>query len=207
MDLQAFGDMNATKTRDDEETGEEKKESDHLDDASSTVKDEIGHQDTIIEITNIGHQVEIEQKLARTRTRSYDSCSTATTVSFGSVQVREYERVIDSTDKYMGLALGWSYNEIAPSPVKERNHATKYSVSTASRGGDETRMKRTNGSERYGMLLRYGYVQKELKAATREAATFYEQRQRDAARSLVVAEQRADPKKPQRRPLLRSMFG
>jgi hypothetical protein len=84
-------------------------------------------------------------------------------------------------------------------------------ASTSVRGGDESRMKRTNGSDRYGMLLRYGYVQKELRQATKEAAKFYKQRQREAARSLVVAEERnkknADSKRPKLRPLLRSMFG
>lgn len=192
----------------DEDREEEKKEVDHLDHASSNgTLDELCHQATIVEITNLSHNVEVEH-VSRTCTRSDCSTSTATTVSFGSVQVREYERVIDSTDKFMGLALGWSYNESAPSPMKERNHASKYAAGGG--GGDEKKMKRTNGSDRYGMMLRYGYVPKELKQATKEAASFYEQRQRDAARALVVAEQRTKqdhPTKPKRRPLLRSMFG
>jgi len=71
-------------------------------------------------------------------------------------------------------------------------------------------MKRTNGSDRYGMMMRYGYAQRELKQATKEAAQFYKQRQREAARSIVVAEERTKQgasNKPKRRPLLRSMFG
>jgi hypothetical protein len=196
-----------SRAENDEEAEEEKKEADHLDHASSAgTIDEPCRQDAIVEITNLNHKVEIEH-ISRTCTRSDCSTSTATTVSFGSVQVREYERVIDSTDKFMGLALGWSYNDMGPSPMKERNHASKYA---AGGGGDEKKMKRTNGSDRYGMMLRYGYVPKELKQATKEAASFYEQRQRDAARALVVAEQRTKqdhPTKPKRRPLLRSMFG
>jgi hypothetical protein len=186
---------------------EEKKDADHHDDLSFNLKDTIDHHEHVIEITNLGS--EVHHRLSKTKSKDDGSTSTATSVSFGSVQVREYERVIDSTEKYMGLALGWNYNEIAPSPLKERNHASKYSMGK-SHGGDETKMKRTNGSDRYGMMVRYGYATKELKQATKEAATFYEQRQRDAARSLVMAEQRTKQGTPQtqkRRPLLRSMFG
>lgn len=128
-------------------------------------------------------------------------------VSFGSVVVREYERVIDSTSIYMGLALGWNFNESGPMPVEEKGPKPKIKVAKDP-AGEESRMKRTNGSERYGMLLRYGYNQKELRKATDEAAKFFKQRQREAARSLVVADERKknekDKKKP--RPLFGSMF-
>lgn len=157
-------------------------------------------------------------------------------VKFGTVVVREYERVIDSTQIYMGLALGWEYTENEPVPIsssqddsqddkgkQETNKGTKR-ITTTSRninngpetpkGNEEemggTRMKRTNGSERYGMLLRYGYAQKELRKATDEAAKFYKQRQkemaRDAARSLVVADGRNNSKEKKRKPLFGSMF-
>ena len=136
-------------------------------------------------------------------------------VKFGSVVVREYERVIDSTQIYMGLALGWDFNESEPAPLLDsigpEGGVTKRAAE-GNRGGEESRMKRTNGSERYGMLLRYGYAQKELKKATNEAAKFYKQRQkevqRDAARSLVVADERKkhQGEKNQRKPLFGSMF-
>lgn len=147
--------------------------------------------------------------------KALDDCSgSISNVSFGSIQIREYERVIDSTAIYMGLALGWGYNESAPTPVrpvqeKSKSLTAKYS-NTSHGGGDESRMKRTNGSDRYGMLIRYGYEAKELKKATKEAAEFYKQRQREAARSLVVADARNHAQKcgkPQTRTLRRSMFG
>jgi len=216
--------INAMVTDDEDDSNmEEKKEPDSLDRA-------LGNQEShesSVSITNMGDQIEVEELKGEKNTRGHppahqhshshhedDAATTSTgSVSFGPVRVREYERVIDSTNIYMGLALGWSYNDVAPAPVRERNHTSKYSTggSTAggaSHGGDESRMKRTNGSDRYGMMLRYGYAQKELKQATKEAAKFYKQRQREAARSLVVAEnKKADPQKPKRRPLLRSMFG
>ena len=136
-------------------------------------------------------------------------------VKFGNVMVREYDRVIDSTQIYMGLALGWDFNESEPAPLLDsigpEGGVTKRAAE-GNRGGEESRMKRTNGSERYGMLLRYGYAQKELKKATNEAAKFYKQRQkevqRDAARSLVVADERKkhQGEKNQRKPLFGSMF-
>eukprot|EP00977_Amphora_coffeiformis_P024583 scaffold16330_cov172-Amphora_coffeaeformis.AAC.17 len=136
-------------------------------------------------------------------------------VKFGNVMVREYERVIDSTQIYMGLALGWDFNDHEPAPLLDNPKGggiTKKAVE-GSRGGEHSRIKRTNGSDRYGMLLRYGYAQKELRKATNEAAKFYEQRQkevqRDAARSLVVADERKKNqggKSQQRRPLFGSMF-
>lgn len=163
----------------------------------------------MVEITNLAHAVEID--LGRKESaKSADDSVSHSSVSFGSVQVREYERVIDSTGIYMGLALGWNYNVQPAAPVsdKVRNKAAKYTAGKG--GGEESRMKRTNGSDRYGMLIKYGYVQKELKDATKEAAKFYKQRQREAARSLVVQDERSKQEKagkPKRRPLLRSMFG
>jgi hypothetical protein len=156
-----------------------------------------------IEITNLPVAIHgMEESSERWRTRRGEEGSVASSVNFGSVQVREYERVIDSTNIYMGLALGWNYNEKVPTPIVEREKASKCSVSSSH--GGESRMKRTNGSDRYGMLIRYGYAQKELKNATKEAAKFYKERQRDAARPLVVADQTT---KPKRRMLLRSLFG
>lgn len=131
-------------------------------------------------------------------------------VGFGSVIVREYERVIDSTSVYMGLALGWDFNESAPMPLQDKSPKAKV-VDTCAKnaeehtGDTETRMKRTNGSDRYGMMLRYGYKQKELRKATDEAAKFFKQRQREAARSLVVADERKKDK-DKKKPLFGSMF-
>jgi hypothetical protein len=195
----------------DDASFEEKKDAsseDKKDSSSTIISTEQQKKDAMVEITNLiqVYDGELPEK-TETHSGGSDSASNSS-VSFGSVQVREYERVIDSTNIYMGLALGWNYNDRNGAPVRERNHASKYSVSS-SKGGDE-RMKRTNGSDRYGMLIRYGYAQKELKQATKEAAVFYKQRQREAARSIVVADERnkqTPNNKPKRRPLLRSMFG
>ena len=172
-----------------------------------------------------------QEKFASNKAQSMDAddSGSVSSVSFGSVRVREYERVIDSTNIYMGLALGWNYKEAGPAPLKkEKNKVTSKSKQQQQQqqhhgGGEESRMKRTNGSDRYGMLLRYGYAQRELKQATREAGQFYKQRQkeaeRDAARSIVLQDNRkssavdhhgnasAKQQRQQRRPLLRSMFG
>ena len=162
--------------------------------------------ESMFQITNLAQAVAAADAKGKGK-NNFEDCSAASnsSVSFGSSQVREYERVIDSTAIYMGLSLGWEYN-VKPAALigeKTKNKTSKYS---AIREGGEARMKRTNGSDRYGMLLKYGYKQKELKKATREAAQFYKNRQREAARVLVTAEER-DKKtsKPKSRPL-RSMF-
>ena len=132
-------------------------------------------------------------------------------VQFGTVVVREYERVIDSTQIYMGLSLGWDYTEAAPTPLPEQGENENADAATApcaeKSNKKSPRLVRTNGSQRYGMLLEYGYAQKELRKATDEAAKFYKQRQkesqRDAARSLVVADNKGKKKKSS---LLGSMF-
>ena len=155
------------------------------------------------------------------------SVSNGSTVSFGSVQVREYERVIDSTNIYMGLALGWDYNQKPATPIKDRNRTGRYlsPMSTApnvepldSKSEGRALVKRTNGSDRYRMYCQYGYTRKDLKKATNEAAKFYKQRQkeanREAARALVVADERTkgtDQKDKNRSPrntgmMFRSMF-
>lgn len=42
-------------------------------------------------------------------------------VRFGQVRVREYERIIDSTGIYMGLALGWNWFQETVQPVKDED--------------------------------------------------------------------------------------
>lgn len=198
---------------------EEKKDSEYRDDSSSfkeavepgiEIADLSGNH-VPVDITNLVpsfHFKDPPSERSKSR-RSEEGSICSASVNFGSVQVREYERVIDSTSIYMGLALGWNYSDQVPTPIREKDKTSKYSLGSDSHGG-ESRMKRTNGSDRYGMMIRYGYAQKELKEATKEAAKFYKQRQREAARSLVVADQRNKQEassKPKRRPLLRSMFG
>lgn len=161
----------------------------------------------VLEFTNLEERLGAEERLKRAEgasdsTREGDENASQSSVSFGSIQVREYERVIDSTQMYMGLALGWNYNEKTPFPVKEKNHTKNYA--SCPHGGDESRMKRTNGNDRFGMLINYGYSRKDLKNAGKEAARFYKQRQREAARSLVVQDEKAKQNaQPKRRTMLR----
>ena len=108
-------------------------------------------------------------------------------VKFGQIQVREYERVIDSTALYLGLALGWNWFHetvrplITTEPLQQQettsNNNTKSSKSQ-SNNDEPTRMQRTNGNERFRLWQRYGYSPKELKQATKEAHTLFKQRER-----------------------------
>ena len=220
---------------------------------SDNVEDPLNTSATMIEITNLAMAVakadEEESKSSskkgrRRRNKDGHSSTTgkddddesiASSVSFGSVQVREYERVIDSSNIYMGLSLGWDYNQIPATPIREKNKTAKYATTpTNSPGtngleqvdkGDGRLVKRTNGSDRYGMMMRYGYTRKDLKKATAEAAKFYKQRQkmeaREAARRLVVADERENQRNkevgenkksptaassPRRTGMFRSMF-
>eukprot|EP00934_Nitzschia_sp_Nitz4_P008981 Nitzschia sp. Nitz4//scaffold31_size150131//115609//116289//NITZ4_002846-RA/size150131-processed-gene-0.143-mRNA-1//-1//CDS//3329547713//8971//frame0 len=169
--------------------------------------------EAMVQITNLANTVKVGLEKQESGKSGDDSVSNSS-VSFGSVEVREYERVIDSTGIYMGLALGWNYNVKPATPVREKvkNKTAKYAGSASGAGsvvgGEELRMKRTNGSDRYGMLMRYGYERKEMNVATKEAARFYKLRQREAARSLVVKDERKKQgvQAPKKR-LLRSMFG
>eukprot|EP00977_Amphora_coffeiformis_P002469 scaffold464_cov181-Amphora_coffeaeformis.AAC.7 len=139
--------------------------------------------------------------------------SDSTAVRFGEIRVREYERIPDSTLIFMGLSLGWTWFQETTQAVPatdEEHQQEKQQITAGSEAPpkeENTKMKRTNGNERYGMLVRYGYGPRELKQATKEAHTFYKQRQREAARPLVVAEHRKQQHSPNDRPLLRSSFG
>ena len=138
-------------------------------------------------------------------------------VHFGEVRVREYERVIDSTDKFMGLALGWNWFQETTQDIPDKEEddeqkpVPKRAVSVSEGHDEPTHMRKTNGNERYSMLVRYGFGARELKQATKEAHTFYKQRtrEREEARSLVVAEYKQQQfiQNHGHRPLLRSSFG
>ena len=190
-------------------SGAEGEVSDDRDDDESSAKNE--KEQTLFEFTNLAESFNKEEA-GKSKVPKDDESASNSSVSFGSVRVREYDRVIDSTNIYMGLALGWNYTEQAPAPLamtpKKKDHTSRYTSQNKPDPGDK--MKRTNGSDRYGMLLKYGYGQKELKQATKDAAKFYKQRQREAARSLVVADERNKQTKGGAKPkkrLFRSMFG
>ena len=156
------------------------------------------------------------------RTDSYcddaSSISSRSSVSFGHVRVREYERVID-TRMYMGLSLGWAYNETSPKPVddaagdienqskgKQQPPQVKSPASVGGGGGgndddsvattgDESKSKKKKPPERFGTLLQYGYSRKELKQATAEATKYQKQVEKEEAKA-AKAEAAGLPRPP-----------
>jgi hypothetical protein len=128
-------------------------------------------------------------------------------VTFGEVQVREYERVID-TSMYMGLSLGWAYTDHPPTDVIEDTaidgdqDSLSLSSDSCSRYGGEFKAKTKKPHERFSLFFLYGYTRKQLRHATFEVpratnhlkyATFEvpratNQREREASRRLVIQE-------------------
>jgi hypothetical protein len=141
------------------------------------------------------------------------SLGSTANVSFASVQVREYERVIDPS-MYMGLTLGWNYWENPPCPIPV------ISKPTGSFDKDDkeaaARASRKHQGQRFQTFLEYGFTRKELKAITAETAKIMKQRQREDARRLIVEENHqkqqhqasssASTKKAPERRFLRSLF-
>ena len=80
-------------------------------------------------------------------------------VTFGSVQVREHERVLGSpnTDAQAGLSLGWNYVQ----------HEPISSISFKERR-DEIQFQPTSLSERLDLLRRYGYTIDELENSEKQ---------------------------------------
>lgn len=138
------------------------------------------------------------------------SISSKSTVSFGSVQVREYERVID-TSKYMGLSLGWAYLDKPPSTIDDRedseNSERSRNNASQKKKSEAEKVHKMHNGERFEVFLTYGFTRKQLKDATTEAAKIISQQQKEAARQLVLAEKaKKSSGQPPKRKLLRSLF-
>ena len=86
-----------------------------------------------------------------------DSCRS---VSFGTVQVREYERQVDTT-MYLGLGLGgWDYYEKPITTVDRHSE-----VSTRKDKSEVVSILKTKPHHRYSIYMQYGYTRKEIQKA------------------------------------------
>jgi len=148
-----------------------------------------------------------EQKTNNNGTTDTGSVSSAS-VSFANIHVREYERVIDPS-MYMGLALGWRYQDNPPlilekeTGVETKSKSTKtFKAANATPLEDETkkeaniRASRKHQGQRYQVFMNYGYSRKELKGATSEYAKFMKQQQkqlmRESARRLCFVKEESE---------------
>ena len=123
-------------------------------------------------------------------------------VTFGTLQVREYERIVDSTI-YMGLSLGWDCTDHTPQPIippptavvssstssspsqpSTHHHSSSSSTgaTTTGAGGDTLHVCKKHNGERFAIFLAYGFTRKELKAEASKAAKFWRQRQLEIIR-------------------------
>lgn len=82
------------------------------------------------------------------------------TVSFGNVEVREYERILNArADVSVGLALGWSYTPKASVPIGD------YEFRRTQLSETEDRPESTSLTERFTILKNFGFDETELRQA------------------------------------------
>jgi hypothetical protein len=126
--------------------------------------------------------------------------SSRTRLSFGSIQVREYERIISNDDSWVciGLGLGWNYQEEDAVPVvddyggsddnhSEQQRETSTSKSTTATGFWKKKKKSrrptlslvgmklepTTASQRFKILCNFGYSNKELLQSEKHRKLFH----------------------------------
>lgn len=91
---------------------------------------------------------------------STTTTQTTTMVSFSpKVSVREYERILDiqSNDTFLGLAIGWKYNESTRPTLKRRRNQTDNFLPPAEYGNAAL-----HWGERLEVLRSYGFSEKQL---------------------------------------------
>jgi hypothetical protein len=77
-------------------------------------------------------------------------------VSFGTTEVREYERVLgDHPQVAIGLGMGWDYQQQEPIPIESYRQNNEGPLSCSS----------TSINERFTILKDFGYSEKELQDA------------------------------------------
>jgi hypothetical protein len=88
---------------------------------------------------------------------AHDRNKSSASVSFGSIQVREHERVLGANaDTYMGLAIGWDYQQHEPiSVLAEQYEQAK---------GRE----KMSACQRLSILNRYGFSLHEVMCSEKE---------------------------------------
>jgi hypothetical protein len=84
---------------------------------------------------------------------SGSSSSANSSVSFGPIQVREYERVLGQGESYMCLELGWEYEEREHSSLEESTFEPKNDASAQP----------CSAPQRFEILSKYGYSLREVK--------------------------------------------
>ncbi len=93
---------------------------------------------------------------ASSRDSTTSSSSIGSMVSFGTIQIREYERVLGHGDPFMCLELGWEYKESQQLHLDECEIDTKGSAVLYS------------APERFQILNNYGFSYSEVRAHEKE---------------------------------------
>ena len=84
-----------------------------------------------------------------------NNASIQSTVSFGTVMIREYERKLDTySDCYLGLTIGWEYTELEPTDMHKIAVKEDYGEAEL-----------TTEVDRAEILLAVGYTKQELRSA------------------------------------------
>ena len=84
-----------------------------------------------------------------------DNASFHSTVSFGTVMIREYERKLDTySDCYLGLTIGWEYTELEPTDMHKIAVKEYYGEAEL-----------TTEVDRAKILLAAGYTKQGLRSA------------------------------------------
>jgi len=134
------------------------------------------------------------------RMSSHDSSSSSTSsssVSFGSVEVREFERVIgDDYETPTALALGWNYNENQSVDVDEyeERRSPQYTAqpaqysATSARKTKSLKMEPTKNSKRFSIFQEWGYSISDILAAERQRGILKKEMHAAAAAAMEVEE-------------------
>ena len=108
--------------------------------------------------TKIQEEEEQQQPTITSNTNSNSNSNNASihsTVSFGTVMIREYERKLDTySDCYLGLTIGWEYTELEPTDMHKIAVKEDYGEAEL-----------TTEVDRAKILLAAGYTKQELRSA------------------------------------------
>ena len=107
-----------------------------------------------------------ERNIAMSEDRPSQQPKRKRSVTFGSIQVREHERILGNTNTYMGLSIGWEYKEHGPISIPPSD----YCFEQSRRCEDKT-----TASERLHILNQYGFSLQEVTCYERERKRLMEQ--------------------------------
>jgi len=124
-------------------------------------------------------------------------------VSFGSIQIREYNRVVgDHPDVKVGppISIGWEFYEHAPQPLDE------YDANSSSRKG--LGLQRLSSITRKNLLHNvFGVPEEEIRLAEKEVQQILKQRERSKRQSKLLGGIVGDSKKQDKRRRRRALWG